>query len=49
MEMKNKVYKILLYRYQGNLECQSILLISWGESCKGNDFAKSYVLPLEKN
>ena len=48
MEMKNKVYKILVYRYQGNLECRSILLISWGKSCKGNDFAKSCVLPHEE-
>ena len=48
MEMKNKVYKVLGYRYQGNFECRSILLLSWGEGCKGNDFAKSYVLHMKK-
>lgn len=48
MEMKNKVYKALGYRYQGNFECRSILLLSWGEGCKGNDFAKSYALPHEE-
>ena len=33
MEMKNMVYKVLGYRYQGNFERRSIFLLSWGEGC----------------